>query len=298
VVAGIAHEINNPVNFIYGNLSHASQYAQDLLEVLNLFQQEYTAPSSQLAERMAEMDLGFLMADFPKILSSMQLGADRIRQIVLSLQNFSRLDESGSKPFDIHEGLDNTLLILQHRLKPRSNTAGIQIIKEYGKLPLVECYANQLNQVFMNILSNAIDALEEAAEIGNRQDTSRPLPQITIRTGLIPDPQTNSSRVIIRIEDNALGIPEAIQPKLFEPFFTTKPAGKGTGLGLSISQQIIVEHHNGSLECYSQPGEGTEFWIELPIQHQPPIPERSTTTEQPPFPEPSTSSKTLGYIEA
>ncbi|PSB22304.1 hypothetical protein C7B76_04565 [filamentous cyanobacterium CCP2] len=297
LVAGIAHEINNPVNFIYGNLSHASQYAQDLLEVLTLFQQEHSSRSPELAERMEELDLEFLMADFPKILASMQLGADRIRQIVLSLRNFSRLDEAGMKPVDIHEGLDNTLLILQHRFKSRSNAAGIKIVKEYGELPPVECYASQLNQVFMNILSNAIDALEEAAEVGDRLGTGEQFPQITIRTGLIPDSQTNSSRVIIRIADNALGIPEAIQAKLFEPFFTTKPAGKGTGLGLSISQQIIVERHNGSLECYSQPGEGTEFWIELPIQHKSPAAEPSTV-EQSPI-EPSASDKWLGYkIEA
>jgi signal transduction histidine kinase len=293
LVAGIAHEINNPVNFIYGNLSHASQYTQDLLGVLTLFQQEHPSPSPELAERIAELDLDFLMEDFPKILSSMQLGADRIRQIVLSLRNFSRLDEADTKPVDIHEGLDSTLLILQHRLKPRSNTVGIQIIKEYGELPLVECYANQLNQVFMNVLTNAIDALEEAAERGDRSDDINEwLPQITIRTGIIPDPETNSSRIIIRIADNALGVPEAIQPKLFEPFFTTKPAGKGTGLGLSISQQIIVDRHSGSLECYSQPGEGTEFWIELPMQSQQSVPEQSTSTEQSP------AAARLGYIEA
>ncbi|WP_416670400.1 sensor histidine kinase [Egbenema bharatensis] len=293
LVAGIAHEINNPVNFIYGNLSHANQYAQNLLEALTLFQQEHASPSPELAERIAELDLDFLIEDFPKILSSMQLGADRIQQIVLSLRTFSRLDETSMNLTNIHEGLDSTLLILQYRFKPRSNTAGIQIIKEYGELPLVECYASQLNQVFMNILTNAIDALEEAAERGDRpDDTNEWLPQITIRTGIIPDSETNSSRIIIRIADNALGIPEAIQSKLFEPFFTTKPAGKGTGLGLSISQQIIVDRHSGSLECYSQPGEGTEFWIELPMQSQPSIPEQATSTEESP------SIPRLGYIEA
>jgi signal transduction histidine kinase len=281
LVAGVAHEINNPVNFIYGNLSHANQYASDLLQALTLFTQKHSLPASEVQKRIAELDLDFLQADFPKILGSMQVGADRIRQLVLSLRNFSRLDETEMKPVNIHDGIDSTLLILQHRFKPRSNAAGIKIIKEYGELPLVECYANQLNQVFMNILSNAIDALEEAAELDDRADaeidTTDQWQQITIRTGLIPDPQTNSSRVIIRIADNGLGIPNTVQDKLFEPFFTTKPTGKGTGLGLSISQQIIVERHNGSLECYSQPGEGTEFWIELPIQHKQPAPEAAVS---------------------
>jgi signal transduction histidine kinase len=272
LVAGIAHEIDNPVNFIYGNLSHANQYAQNLLEIVALLTQEAALPPEVLQKRLTELDLDFLREDFPKILSSMRVGADRIRQLVLSLQNFSRFDEA-RQPVDIHAGIDSTLLILQHRFKPRSNFAGIKIIKEYGELPLVECYAGQLNQVFMNILSNAIDALEEAAETGDRTDPMQQWQQIIIRTGLIPDPQTNSSRVIIRIADNGLGIPSTVQAKLFEPFFTTKPTGKGTGLGLAISHQIIVEQHHGVLECYSQPGEGCEFWIELPLHHEQPAPE-------------------------
>jgi signal transduction histidine kinase len=272
LVAGIAHEIDNPVNFIYGNLSHANQYAQNLLEIVALLTQDSAVSSPALQKRLTELDLDFLREDFPKILSSMRVGADRIRQIVLSLQNFSRFDET-RQPVDIHAGIDSTLLILQHRFKPRSNFAGIKIIKEYGELPLVECYASQLNQVFMNILSNAIDALEEAAETGDRTDPMQQWQQIIIRTGLIPDPQTNSSRVIIRIADNGLGIPSTVQAKLFEPFFTTKPTGKGTGLGLAISHQIIVEQHHGVLECYSQLGEGCEFWIELPLHHEQPAPE-------------------------
>ncbi|GAB4386289.1 MAG: hypothetical protein Kow00121_52580 [Elainellaceae cyanobacterium] len=267
LVAGIAHEINNPVNFIYGNLSHASQYANSLMELLALYRQEPAVSQTELRDRESSLDLEFLVEDFPKILSSMQLGADRIRQIVLSLRNFSRLDEAEMKRVDIHEGLESTLLILQHRLKPKSTSAGIQIIKEYAELPLVECYASQLNQVFMNILSNAIDALEEA-ELAP-QDTTQKAEQwqtITIRTGLIPDPEGGIPRVIVRITDNGLGIPSTLQDKLFDPFFTTKPVGKGTGLGLSISYQIVVERHGGSLECYSQAGEGTEFWVEIPVR--------------------------------
>lgn len=263
LVAGIAHEINNPVNFIYGNLTHASQYAHHLLDLLARYQQELLSPSPELTDRIAEIDLTFLMDDFPKILSSMQMGADRIRQIVLSLHNFSRIDEADMKPVNIHDGIDSTLLILQHRLKSSPNSAGIKVVKEYGELPLVECYASQLNQVFMNIISNAIDALEETEAIADH--TEEPHHQITIRTGIIPD-QENIPRAIIRIADNGAGIPPTVQERLFEPFFTTKPAGKGTGLGLPISQQIVVERHGGAIECYSQPHEGTEFWIEIPIR--------------------------------
>ncbi|NJO40448.1 MAG: GAF domain-containing sensor histidine kinase [Cyanobacteria bacterium CRU_2_1] len=264
LVAGIAHEINNPVNFIYGNLTHASQYAQDLLEWLRFYQQEYPHPHPGLPDRIQAIDPDFLMQDFPKILSSMQIGADRIRQIVLSLRNFSRLDEAEMKPVNIHDGIDSTLLILQHRFKPNPYSPGIEIIKEYSVLPLVECYASQLNQVFMNIINNAVDALEESRQEGDRRKASPP--QITIRTGLMPDPQGDSSRAIIRIADNGHGVPLSIQSKLFDPFFTTKPAGKGTGLGLSISYEIVVDRHGGTLECYSQPSEGTEFWIEIPIR--------------------------------
>lgn len=267
LVAGIAHEINNPVNFIHGNLSHAQQHANDLLELLGVYRcQESQAVPHRKAESEAEIDVEFLMEDFPKILASMQLGTERIRQLVLSLRNFSRSDETMSL-IDIHEGIENTLLILQHRLKPSSTSLGIRIAKDYADLPRVQCYASQLNQVFLNILGNAIDALEDAPSGADSAQQRAEAGTITIRTGLMPDPQGNTPRVIIRIADNGFGIPARFQDKLFDPFFTTKPMDKGTGLGLSISHQIIVEHHKGSLECFSQPGEGTEFWIELPVQH-------------------------------
>lgn len=262
LVAGVAHEINNPVNFIYGNLSHAGQYIQDLLTLILLYQECYPNPNPRIREQIQVIDLNFLIEDLPKMLSSMRMGADRIRQIVLSLRNFSRLDESEKKPVNIHEGIDSTLLILQSRLKVKPDHPDIQILKEYGDLPKVECYAGQLNQVFMNILSNAIDALE--AYTSDRLDGNLDhLSTIIIRTETLDE----GSRVAIRIKDNGPGMTEAVRAKLFDPFFTTKPVGQGTGLGLSISYQIIVEKHGGVLECFSQPGQGAEFVIEIPI-HQ------------------------------
>ncbi len=265
LVAGIAHEINNPVNFIYGNLNHAVGYARDLLAVLDAYQQELAQPSASLCDRIDAVDLEFVREDFPKMLSSMQIGADRIRQIVLSLRTFSRLDEAEMKPVNIHEGLDSTLLILQHRLKPKAGTASIKISKNYSELPLVECYASQLNQVFMNVLSNAIDALEDYSDSFQTADSIGTYAEITICTRLMSAADHSIPRVVIRIIDNGPGISEVHQRRLFDPFFTTKPAGKGTGLGLSICYQIIVERHGGSLRCISHPGQGTEFWIEIPI---------------------------------
>jgi signal transduction histidine kinase len=268
LVAGIAHEINNPVNFICGNLTHANRYAQQLIELLALYRQEHPSPSPALQRRLEELDLDFILEDFPKLLGSMQMGGDRIRQIVLSLRGFSRPDAPEMQPTNLHEGIDNTLLILHHRLKPRSNFRGIHVVCEYGKVPLVECYPNQINQVFMNLISNAIDALEEM-NVAEQDDTIQAQPsrpQITIRTLQIPDPQGGNPRVIICIADNGNGIPLEIQARLFEPFFTTKAIGKGTGLGLSISRDIIVNTHGGDLQCYSEPGKGSEFWIELPVK--------------------------------
>ncbi|WP_432811536.1 ATP-binding protein [Pantanalinema sp. GBBB05] len=267
LVAGVAHEINNPINFIGGNLTPACEYAQDLLNLLRLYQQCYPQPLTIIQEQITAIDLDFLTADLPKLLSSMQLGVDRIQKIVLSLKNFSRLDQAELSQVDLHEGLDSTLLILQHRLKANGRSAGIQIIKEYSELPLVECYAGQVNQVLMNLLSNAIDALEESispcASLQMQRETAEscPLPTIWIQTE-----QQDSAQVIIRIRDNGSGIPAEVQEKLFDAFFTTKPIGKGTGLGLSISHQIIVDKHGGSLKCHSQVGEGTEFVIALPVR--------------------------------
>ncbi len=267
LLAGIAHEINNPVNFICGNLSHANQYAQQLIELVTIYRQEHRSLSPKLQERLAEAELDFIVEDFPKLLSSMQMGGDRIRQLVLSLRNFSRSDTSEMLPTDLHEGIDSTLLLLHHRLAPRSDARGIHVVCEYGDLSLVECHTNQINQVFMNLIGNAIDALDEQLMAAEPSSTEPPAyrPQITIRTMQIPDPQGGNPRAVICISDNGAGIPLAVQEKLFEPFFTTKPIGQGTGLGLSISRDIVVKH-GGELQCYSQPGEGTEFWIELPVK--------------------------------
>lgn len=255
LVAGVAHEINNPVNFISGNLVYADDYIQDLLKVLHLYREHYPEPIADIQQIIDQIDLPFLTEDLLKILSSMKMGADRIRQIVLSLRNFSRLDEADMKPVNIHEGLDNTLLILQNRLKASPDHAGIQVEKEYGSLPLVECYAGQLNQVFMNILSNAIDALEEHNQPG----------LITIKTEILPSSDHQPDQVLICIRDNGPGMSESVLGRLFDPFFTTKEVGKGTGLGLSISYQIVVDKHGGTLKCLSTPGEGAEFWIQIPI---------------------------------
>ncbi len=262
LVAGVAHEINNPVNFIYGNIVHAEQYTQDLLHLLELYQEHYPNPPADIQEQAEDCEIDFLAEDLPKLLGSMKMGAERIRQIVLSLRNFSRLDEAEMKAVDIHEGIENTLLILQNRLKVKSDFVGIEVVKEYSKLPAVECYAGQLNQVFMNIINNAIDALEDHwYKSVNKGEKNKIVPTICIRTEV-----KNGERLVVRIADNGPGMPPAVKAKLFDPFFTTKPVGKGTGLGLSISYQIVVEKHGGVLDCISQLGKGTEFLLEIPIR--------------------------------
>jgi PAS domain S-box-containing protein len=267
MVAGVAHEINNPVSFIYGNVDPAMQYIQDLLGLIDLYQ-EHFPPSQEIDEEIDAIDLEFIKEDLPKLLHSMKVGAERIRQIVLSLRNFSRLDEAQMKAVDLHEGIDSTLLILQNRLKAKGASAEIKVIKEYGKLPLVDCFAGQLNQVFMNILANAIDALEDACTATAGVSGGKE-PFIRIRTGT-----PEAKRVEIRIADSGPGMKSEVISRVFDPFFTTKPVGAGTGLGLSISYQIVVEKHGGKLKCTSEPGKGTEFVIELPVRQnysEPPI---------------------------
>jgi predicted ATPase/signal transduction histidine kinase/tRNA A-37 threonylcarbamoyl transferase component Bud32 len=254
MVAGIAHEINNPINFIYGNITYAQEYVQDLLNLIQLYQQEYPEPPTNIQEQIEDIELDFLSEDLVKLLSSMKSGANRISEIVLSLRNFSRLDEAELKKVNIHEGIDSSLLILQHRLQTTHNHSEIQLVKEYGDLPKVECYAGQLNQVFMNILANAIDALEDGGT------NSEQPPKIWIRTKL-----QDNDRIQISIADNGPGITEKVRNRLFDPFFTTKAVGSGTGLGLSISYQIVVDIHKGQLYCLSEPGLGSEFVIEIPV---------------------------------
>jgi signal transduction histidine kinase len=305
LIAGIAHEINNPVNFIHANLPYAEQYMQDLIQLVRVYQAAYPNPVAAVQEKAEAIEVEFLTEDLAKLINSMQIGTERIRQLVLSLRNFSRLDEAAMKQVDIHEGLDNTLMILQNRLKPKSGSVGIQILKEYHNPHLVDCYAGQLNQVFMNILVNAIDALEVSPDTNTSPESTnqRLQPAIASATGsstsaqselnnsahsttpeaeLWQSPQLLSAPplpticiqtrvhedewVEIRIVDNGPGMSETVRQKVFDPFFTTKPVGQGTGLGMSISYQIVVEKHRGQLLCDSTPGSGTEFIIRIPIQ--------------------------------
>ena len=294
LMAGVAHEINNPTSFIYGNIYQAHQYAEELLHLLKLYQQYYPNPVEEISEQLIEIEPDFIAEDFPKLIASMKEGANRINGIVLSLKNFSRLDEAQCKKVDIHEGIDNTLLILQHRLKQQPSRCEIQVFKEYGQLPLVDCYPGQLNQVFMNLLSNAIDALESLSmSLWEPEELDPSLISINLELERTTPPQMDAQsmlcttiesadcqpvafyiriiteviaeELVITISDNGAGISENILSKIFDPFFTTKPPGKGTGLGLSISYQIIVERHKGELNCYSHKGQGTQFVIKLPI---------------------------------
>ncbi|MTJ07297.1 ATP-binding sensor histidine kinase [Anabaena sp. UHCC 0204] len=264
MVAGIAHEINNPVNFIYANVEHASNYIEFMINMLNIYQQEYPHPSAIIENYKKEHDFDFIMQDLPKILNSMMVGSERIRKIVLGLRNFSRLDESAMKPVDIHEGIDSTLMILQPRFQEKLGYSNQIVIKNYGDIPLVQCYASQLNQVFMNIISNAIDVLKQQQENSSQVEQKNNSSQIMISTQVV-----NDNWVQIAIKDNGMGINPEVRQRIFDPFFTTKPVGEGTGLGLSISYQIIVDKHGGKLDCISAPGKGTEFIIEIPIKlHQ------------------------------
>lgn len=260
MVAGVAHEINNPVSFIYGNITHADEYAGDLIELVELYEKYYSKPPEEIQNKIRAIELDFIKQDFIKLLDSMKIGAVRIREIVQSLRNFSRLDEAEFKQVDIHQGIDSTLIILENRLKARPENSKIQIVKEYDKIPLVECYPGHLNQVFLNILVNAIDALDEYNLQKNSNDITNKPDIIKISTKRVSE-----NLVLIHIADNGPGISEEIRTKIFDPFFTTKKVGQGTGLGLSLSYQIVVEKHNGKLFCESDDKQGTEFFIEIPI---------------------------------
>ena len=261
LIAGVAHEINNPVSFIHGNLAHLKGYTEDLFHLVELYQQHYPNPIPEIQQEREDNELDFLAEDLPKILSSMSVGVDRICQIVQSLRNFSRHDDSQMKSVNLHEGIDSTLLILNHRLKGSGEIPPIQIVKEYGNLPPVECFAGPINQVFMNILSNAIDALDDGNITQNIQQIPDNFRQIRICTEVV------GNFVEIKIADNGLGMTEEVKQRIFDTFFTTKPIGKGTGMGLSISYQIIVERHNGEFYCTSELGKGTEFTIKIAIAH-------------------------------
>jgi signal transduction histidine kinase len=271
MVAGIAHEINNPVSFVYGNIAPASEYIQELLELISLYRQHYPNPIPAIQEYTETIELDFIVEDLLNLLTSMKVGAERIRDIVVTLRTFSRVDELEMQRVNLHEGIDSTLLILQHRLKEKPGHPGIKVIKNYGILPPVECYAGQLNQVFMNILANAIDALEfkrvSSEQVESETWSAHPSPRIEICTELVDSSEStqDSKSVVIRIIDNGSGMTERVRLLLFDPFFTTKPVGQGTGLGLSISYQIVVAKHGGKLRCVSAPGQGTEFIIELPV---------------------------------
>lgn len=256
LVAGIAHEVNNPINFIYGNLNYVKGYVQDLLELVQAYQEQYPTPVPTIHEKLEELDLEFSSADLLKSFVSLRSGAKRIRNLVLSLRNFSRFDESEVKTVDIHEGIESTLAMLTPDL------ADITVEKDYGNLPMLECCASQLNQVFMHIIRNAIDALAsaKAAAEKNNQPRTEPL-KLKLSTSMV-----NDNRIVVWIVDNGIGIPAEIQDKVFDPFFTTKDVGKGTGLGLSISYQVVSTQHGGDLKCYSVPGKGTKFLIELPVK--------------------------------
>ncbi len=261
LVAGVAHEINNPINFLEGNLELAQQGIQVLLKHLNLYQEKFKYAGQDIENHAEEVELDYLIEDLPAMLASMKIGTDRIRNLSISLRTFSRLDGNEKVSVDLHDGIDSTLVILQHRLKANKTRPTIQIVKKYGQLPFLECYPSQLNQVFMNILANSIDAFDEMTVFRSFAEIETNPNWIEIQTDISSD----RTHVQIRIKDNGPGISEDICHKIFDYLFTTKEPGKGTGFGLSISRQIVVEKHKGTIRCFSEPGKGTEFTIDLPL---------------------------------
>ncbi len=262
LVSGIAHEINNPITFIYSNLTHVQTYASDLSQLLRMYQKQLVNPSQEILQKQQDMDVEFVLDDLLKIVNSMRTGSDRIRQIILSVQEFSRSDQSGWQLFDVSDGLENTLLLLQHRLPAREGRRDINVVKEFGNLPQIECYAGQLNQAFLNIINYAIDVLEESSQDLNESQASNFKPVILIRTQVV-----GSQRISIEITDNGMAMSEEVKTQIFDPFLVAKPLMEASDLGLAISYGIIVEQHKGKLKCFSEPGKGTQFRIELPQKH-------------------------------
>jgi two-component system NtrC family sensor kinase len=262
LVSGIAHEINNPITFIYSNLTHVQSYATDLIELLRLYQKQFVHPGAEILQKQQDMDVEFVLEDLLKIVSSMRTGSDRIRQIILSVQDFARSDRSGWQLFDISDGLENTLLLLQHRLPAREGRRDIKVMKQYGNLPQVECYAGQLNQAFLNIINHAIDALEESSQELEESESVKFKPVILISTHVI-----DGQRIAIEIADNDLATSEDIAAQFSDLLLMATPAEHSSHLGLAISYRIIVEQHKGELKCFSEPGKGTKFRIEIPLRH-------------------------------
>ncbi len=262
LVSGIAHEINNPITFIYSNLTHVQTYATDLIELLRLYQKELVNPGAEILQKQQDMDVEFVLDDLLKIVSSMRNGSDRIRQIILSLQDFSRSDRSGWQLFDVSDGLENTLLLLQHRLPAREGRRDIKVMKEFGNLPQIECYAGRLNQAFLNIINHEIDTLEELTQEFEESESVKFKPVIWISTQVVDE-----RRISIEIGDNGMAISEDITAQISDPFLVAKPVEHSLALGLAVSYRIIVEQHKGELTCFSEPGKGTRFRIELPLRH-------------------------------
>ena len=262
LVSGIAHEINNPITFIYSNLTHVRSYATDLIELLRLYQKELVNPGSEILQKQQDMDVEFVLDDLLKIVSSIRTGSDRIRQLILSLQDFSRSDRSGWQLFDVSDGLENTLLLLQHRLPAREGRRDIKVMKEFGNLPQIECYAGLLNQAFLNIINHVIDALEESAQELEELESIQFKPVILISTQVV-----DAQRIRIEIADNDMAISKEIAAQISDPFLVAKPAEPTIPLGLALSYRIIVEQHKGELKCFSEPGKGTIFRIDIPLRH-------------------------------